>query len=249
MKCKFCGAILSIEDEYCPHCGMVNEEARKHVEDMKHYEKEFEETKENVYKATTQYTKRTTKVIVIAIMLVINIALFWASDNAYGLQSDFLRWKAVQSADKHREVLDTYLEEEKFIEFYEYTYTNRISTWELEFETYHQLDVLCNNYASIYENLLNLLCYEETWYQDKNYYIEALSNELEYFYGNLDMEKYMYNEEYDREINKKAIEAIEKKVDNLLFVYAGLTKEEINELMKLNGARRELILEEVFGNE
>lgn len=45
MKCEFCGGTLSLENEYCPHCGRPNEHARKHIEDMRHYDSVYEETK------------------------------------------------------------------------------------------------------------------------------------------------------------------------------------------------------------
>ena len=37
MKCKYCGYNISLEEEYCPHCGNKNEEAAKHIADMEQY--------------------------------------------------------------------------------------------------------------------------------------------------------------------------------------------------------------------
>ena len=34
MKCPHCGAQVGLEDKYCPFCGLPNEFAQKHQEDM-----------------------------------------------------------------------------------------------------------------------------------------------------------------------------------------------------------------------
>ena len=42
MKCPHCGAQIGLEEKYCPFCGLPNEFARKHQEDMDRYEQEFQ---------------------------------------------------------------------------------------------------------------------------------------------------------------------------------------------------------------
>lgn len=42
MKCPFCGANLSLEDEKCPYCGTPNPEGCRHQENLHHYQAEFE---------------------------------------------------------------------------------------------------------------------------------------------------------------------------------------------------------------
>ncbi len=44
MKCPHCGAQIGLEEKYCPFCGLPNEFARKHQEDMDRYEQEFQQT-------------------------------------------------------------------------------------------------------------------------------------------------------------------------------------------------------------
>ena len=39
MKCPHCGAQIGLEEKYCPFCGLPNEFARKHQEDMGEYPK------------------------------------------------------------------------------------------------------------------------------------------------------------------------------------------------------------------
>ena len=52
MKCPHCGAQIGLEEKYCPFCGLPNEFARKHQEDMDRYEQEFQQTQSEVYQKT-----------------------------------------------------------------------------------------------------------------------------------------------------------------------------------------------------
>ena len=42
--------------EICPFCGLPNEFARKHQEDMDRYEQEFQQTQSEVYQKTRHFT-------------------------------------------------------------------------------------------------------------------------------------------------------------------------------------------------
>ncbi len=56
MKCPHCGAQIGLEEKYCPFCGLPNEFARKHQEDMDRYEQEFQQTQSEVYQKTRHFT-------------------------------------------------------------------------------------------------------------------------------------------------------------------------------------------------
>ena len=55
MKCPHCGAQIGLEEKYCPFCGLPNEFARKHQEDMDRYEQEFQQTQSEVYQKTRHF--------------------------------------------------------------------------------------------------------------------------------------------------------------------------------------------------
>ena len=57
MKCPHCGAQIGLEEKYCPFCGLPNEFARKHQEDMDRYEQEFQQTQSEVYQKTRERFK------------------------------------------------------------------------------------------------------------------------------------------------------------------------------------------------
>ena len=75
MKCKYCGYNIGLEDEYCPHCGKLNEQAATHIADMKHYEEDYEKTKESVVTKSAKFNARTGRMAVIAVLLMIIVIL------------------------------------------------------------------------------------------------------------------------------------------------------------------------------
>ena len=76
MKCPHCGAQIGLEEKYCPFCGLPNEFARKHQEDMDRYEQEFQQTQSEVYQKTRHFTSLTVPLTVIFVLILLNIVSF-----------------------------------------------------------------------------------------------------------------------------------------------------------------------------
>lgn len=250
MKCKFCGSQLSLQDANCPHCGMVNEEARQHVEDMKHYRGQFEDTKRGVYQATKRYTQTTVQIVVIAVLIVTIIFTGVIESNSYSIQRMFVQWETERSYEEYSKILDAYLAEEDFIAFQAFCDEKYIGSASGRYEHYEPLKIAANYYAYTYQSLMQAAFYEEKdGYDDLEWQIENLSGNLTYFYENLDLERYFYYEGYDCEQNKKAVEAMRQNMRLLLVTYCNLTMEQAIECETLNEGRRAVLLEEVLIHE
>ena len=91
MKCPHCGAQIGLEEKYCPFCGLPNEFARKHQEDMDRYEQEFQQTQSEVYQKTRHFTSLTVPLTVIFVLILLNIVSFVSikSLNAVAFTLDF----------------------------------------------------------------------------------------------------------------------------------------------------------------
>ena len=50
MKCKYCGGDVTLNDHFCPNCGRPVDQAQRHQKEMREYETEFEETKQQSYR-------------------------------------------------------------------------------------------------------------------------------------------------------------------------------------------------------
>ena len=66
MKCDFCGANLTIDDEVCPYCHTPNTHYVKHREDMHRYEQDYQSTKTEVYETAGKTSKKATQIAVLA---------------------------------------------------------------------------------------------------------------------------------------------------------------------------------------
>ena len=73
MKCPNCGANLTIDDEVCSFCGMENPYAEKHREEMRQFKTDYNRTKSQVLEKTQNHSRFVVKVMLIAIMVVINL--------------------------------------------------------------------------------------------------------------------------------------------------------------------------------
>lgn len=62
MKCKYCGADLTMEDEVCPFCHNPNPYYVKHREDMHRYEQDYQETKSDVYETAGKTSRKATQI-------------------------------------------------------------------------------------------------------------------------------------------------------------------------------------------
>ena len=76
MKCPHCGAQIGLEEKYCPFCGLPNEFARKHQEDIDRYEQEFQQTQSEVYQKTRHFTSLTVPLTVIFVLILLNYCFF-----------------------------------------------------------------------------------------------------------------------------------------------------------------------------
>lgn len=128
MKCRYCGYNLTFEDEFCPHCGKENDQAKGHVAKMKYLQKEYEETKEKVIEKDNKKSRRKARLIVIAIMILIVVIMRIIT----GTYSDFdIRYRRINQKkenyvrkheDEIRQNLERMEEARDYIALKEYMY-------------------------------------------------------------------------------------------------------------------------------
>ena len=68
MNCAHCGAPITLEEKYCPHCGQPNIQAARHSEDMARYRNEFENTRRGVHVTLRAYKGITARLILFIIV-------------------------------------------------------------------------------------------------------------------------------------------------------------------------------------
>lgn len=242
MKCPYCGASLALNDEFCSHCGKLNEQARKHMNDMRYYQREFSETKEEVYRTTRRYTAVIVRIAVIAVLVLLNVAVAFIGSNYYSFERMLGKADCERHVQEYTEILDTYLEEEAYYDFYYFIQEKHVPLYDSPYEQYYQIENLVSQYTYLYNYLLEAYMEEDVSYCED--LCKYAADTLEYFYDNLDTESFYYYENADRAENLDAIEDLKAKVELLLITYGGISPEEASQFADYTSAKRAILLEE-----
>lgn len=242
MKCPYCGAPLDLDDNFCSHCGKLNEQVRQHVDDMNRFESEFTETKEEVYQTTKRYTASTVRIVMIAVLVILNVAVAIFASRYYSFERMIGEADCERHFEEYSAILDGYLAEGDYHAFYNFMYKKHVPSYDSAYEQYNQVENLVSQYIYIYEYLLKAYMTEDR--EQLESLCKYTTDNLEYFYKNTDMERYSYYENIDREENLNAIEDLKDKVEMLLVTYGGVSMEDAAQFENYTSAKRAMLLEE-----
>ena len=223
MKCPHCGAQIGLEEKYCPFCGLPNEFARKHQEDMDRYEQEFQQTQSEVYQKTRHFTSLTVPLTVIFVLILLNIH---------------------SHLSKHQENIDTYIQNGDFCGL-SYYYSQNSLYYEDAFDKYNALISASDSYRNIYRILVDTSSSCNNYYFDSDeisHTITTLARDVHDIY-NLE-DNYSYNaEEYFTDETNAALTDLRTQTKAILVAYAGLTPEEAEALPDLSSRKQKEYLE------
>lgn len=242
MKCPYCGAPLDLDDNFCSHCGKLNEQVKQHVDDMNRFKSEFIETKEEVYQTTKRYTATTVRIVVAAMLVVLNVAVAIFGARYYSFERMMKEADCERHFDEYTAILDEYLANGEYHAFYNFMTVHHVPTYDSAYEQYNQVESLVSQYIYIYEYLINASTEEDLYYREN--LCKYTADTLEYFYECLDTERYSYYENIDREENLNAIADLKEKVEMLLVTYGNLSTEDAAQYETYTSAKRAMLLEE-----
>ena len=94
MKCDFCGANLTIDDEVCPYCHTPNTHYVKHREDMHRYEQDYQSTKTEVYETAGKTSKKATQIAVLAVLGLLFLGSIVMNNSIWTIERALLVQKA-----------------------------------------------------------------------------------------------------------------------------------------------------------
>ncbi len=248
MKCDFCGGPLSLEDERCPRCGQPNKHARRHIEDMRHYKGEFEDTKKHVYEKTKRYTQLAVRAVILSVLVILSVGMYVLADNAYSIVRDWKRSSANRKYEEYSRIMDGYLEEGEFRAFN-------------AFREAHEIGSYGDAYSERYGSIIPVVYYyvqtmDELWSYafPGEYTLETqaqwTAETMDYFYKDRWMEA---EDEESEALFLKVTGEMESQVEQFLITFCGFTQEEAAQMKELSSARRQILLEdkleERLGNE
>jgi hypothetical protein len=250
MKCQHCGNNLNIEDKFCPYCGQPNPYAVKHQEEMERYEKDYQETREEVLEKSSRFNRRTVRITILAVLVALIAVTGFVMAKA-----DDIRWlqleRAVeQQAPMHREAIAELMESEDFLGVYSYmtrnriTYTNSLREFDAVYDT-------TSRYRSFYENLMTL---QEKKKGAENYGYYSETDILADISRNIsDIYEYMQPQEYNKEAYEEDkmeyMEALRDHMEAMVSGYFGLTPEEVKGMRSMTESRINVMLEDRYEQE
>ena len=127
MKCQYCGAVLNLTDEVCPHCGRKNRAGEAYKKDYDKYQSKVNTAEKSISAQQLYTVKVLVRGVAIAVLLAMFIGLV-----VYMLTHDwyFIKQKnAVSEYDTVTATLDRYWENEDYYDFFNYSDSINISGW------------------------------------------------------------------------------------------------------------------------
>lgn len=242
MKCKSCGSNLTIDDEVCSFCGTANPFAAKHRQQMRHFTREFNKTKSDVLNTSKHQSKLFVKITLIAVMVAVNMIVWFAIGNFYSIESFFNARKINAHYTEHKAVLDEYEENRQYLALAAYYDRNDLYDSD-KFDEYRQVVNTCNYYSSIYRNLIEIVMGTEYDYMTKEDKVERISEDLEYMYKYSQPNTYSDEEQY-APVHQACMDDLVNDTEALLQAYFEIPEEDIVQFEALSKAKRQIIMEE-----
>lgn len=244
LKCKYCGALLKLEDEVCPYCGKPTDHAKEHRKKMGWFQKDYEKTKQDIYKQSHVFTGSAVKVALICLLIMVNLVCLVMCGNTWEIGRQIRMWNVRMNMDDYTTKAKSLEEERKFWEFahfYEANSLYKIS----EFDEYRKFQYVANNYGYLYMNIMRGIWTEDKGeYNNREYLAENVSEQLGYVYRTFYEDDREWESEQWKDQHVSAMETAIENIHLLLKIYWNISEEDLKQFPELSNARRQLILEE-----
>lgn len=249
MNCAHCGAPVTLEEKYCPHCGQPNIQAVRHSEDMAHYRNEFENTRRGVHGTLRAYKGITARLILFIIALVTTIVTFGMWNSAYSIhRSRMYKYAKAHSAEVMAQI-DQYISHKDYVSLAAYADNYALDRYSYGdddvFDVYYPVVQISRSYANVYHDVMVIATTDRP--SDRDGRLSTLDDDLNrvYNYINNPEDRGLYDHG-DPEMVDRVIDDVNKLVDALLTRYFRFTGAEAEEFHTMSPARRSVILEDKF---
>lgn len=244
MKCPYCGSPLDLDDNFCSHCGKLNEQVRQHVEDMQRYQSEFTVTKEEVYKTTERYKGISVRVVIIAILLILNVIAAIVLGQSYSIVRSINQSKSDRNYEEYSAILDGYLQDGDYMAFYAFMDEHDILyDYDSKYMSYDYIRDLISKYKLAYEYILGYVEDPSGSYSTENvlYYINS-------FYERQNTNYYYDEEGKKSELEQQALADMNWKMERMLITFCNVSEEDAAAFSTYSSAERAYIVEEGLKN-
>ena len=233
MKCKYCGADLTMEDEVCPFCHNPNPYYVKHREDMHRYEQDYQETKSDVYETAGKTSRKATQIAILAVLGGLFLGTVVLNTNIWTVERMIQRHKIRNNIDMNQ------------------LYYSGID----ELEDYRYFRQLADDYNYIYESCMHLVDYENLDEEEYYYYtpdnsLEQIADSLKHMYDFVKKDEYStYYEVY--QAHRDWCDPILTEAEELVQAYAGVDSEviESGQIREMSRTKLVVLLERSYNKD
>ena len=237
VNCKNCGAPLSLNDAYCPHCGTPNPEAQEHLKKLKQLDAKMENARQEVTAEVKKSKKGYGLLIVLAMLLFANLAVFILHSASYEI-ADSLRAKNMSEAEV-RQQLDSMLEKGEYVEMD--IFMNKYSLPYSKYSDYQSIAYLASSYSRIQDSMSRYL-------YAKDPYDDPLMKVCEYVVDYADEYKNLKKRD-NSELVLYHMERLNDEVKTYMRYYLKLTDEDIAGLGDMASSGLLILVNERMNNE
>ncbi len=234
MKCEQCSGPITLEEEFCPHCGALNKEARRHLEDMKRFNADYEQTKSKVMANSARQGKRHAQIITLIVMAALNIIVFVMQANYYEVGYFFEGIAVNQNSSKYENELDELESEGDYTGLYKLDSVKDLYLSKSDkIKNFSSVISMSGDYFRIMQNIYNLQTKENNSY-DQGSCIQSLAYAASAFYGDWNRRDNDYLKERYEGNHLTAMDDMKDRVEAMLKSYCGLTDEDLEKIPDLS---------------
>lgn len=159
VNCKNCGAPLSLEDAFCPHCGTPNPEAQEHLKKLAKLDKDYRKTKNEVIQEVKKTKKGYGLLIVLILLMLANLVLIPFYGGTYDIANRINASK--YSEDDIKAQMNELLEKGEYAEFY--LFYDRYNVRYDQYREYNSIAYLSSYYSTVCKYLSDYMYAQESY--------------------------------------------------------------------------------------
>ena len=138
VNCKNCGAPLTLNDAFCPHCGTPNPEAQEHLKKLQQLDQRFEDASLEVAAEVKKSRKGYGILLILVMLLLANLVIFVMHGMTYDIAERVIASKMSEAEIKAK--LDEFLDAGEYIEMD--LFMNKFSLSYRDYEDYSKISYL-----------------------------------------------------------------------------------------------------------
>lgn len=224
VNCKNCGAPLTLEDAYCPHCGTPNPEAQEHIRKLNKLDKDYRKTKEEVVNEVKKSKKGYNYLIVLVMLMLANLILIPFHSASYEIAEKIVASK-MSKTDVETIMNDLvkngdYIELSIFMDKFDFNYH--------DYYDYAQLSYLASEYSRMIGSI------SDYFYADE-LYSDPLVRACQYMQEFKSEYEYRLKRDTSPEMLKE-MEKLNSEYENALKVFFKLNDDDVAEINDMSNS-------------